>query len=198
MLFAQRNNIDEHSNSGTCKIAKFICLESPRWSCSIWSICGWRKPSSAARRRHSWPMCLEIFTSTTSVKSSVVNSPTAHHTKLNVFMLVHHVCIMITRNYESSPTFHRTIFIRSLDIRCYYSWQRSRLVVTCIFNVVFCNSFCCENETEILDCWLLAYNEPGADPEIGHAGLNFGRFFRTKIAKIYNHAESTKYLTTLC
>ena len=37
----------------------------------------------------------------------------------------------------------------------------------------------------------------GADPEIGHGGLNFGRFFRMKTTKLCTHKAPKKKRTNL-
>ena len=54
----------------TFKTARFIICGLLLYFCSIWSISGCGKPSSVARLRRSWPMYLEIFASTASVKSA--------------------------------------------------------------------------------------------------------------------------------
>ena len=36
-------------------------------------------------------------------------------------------------------------------------------------------------------CLALPIDDTGADPEIGHGGLNFDRFFRIKTTNLYTH-----------
>ena len=44
-------------------------------------------------------------------------------------------------------------------------------------------------------CLALPIDDTGADPEIGHGGLNFDRFFRIKTTNLYTHkAQKTEQI----